>query len=95
MKPSSTVAPAAHYLLGMALLWQVPDPIPEKSCARTREKEALLEESEQAFNSAGGVNPEAVAKNLAIIGKYRPRIRAMLKAYCKPDADAALEPADR
>jgi hypothetical protein len=29
------------------------------------------------------VNPEAVDKNLGIIKKYQPRIKSMLKAYCK------------
>jgi hypothetical protein len=82
--PSGHLAPAAHYLLGLALLFQVPEPLEvHKSCVYARQKEALLQESEQAFHSAGGVNPEAVAKNLAIVRKYQPRIRSLVKAYCK------------
>jgi hypothetical protein len=83
--PSDSIAPAAHYLLGMALLYQVPDlPIPEAeaSCTYARDKEALLEESEHAFRSSGSFDPEGVSEHLAIIRKYRPRIRSMLKAFC-------------
>jgi hypothetical protein len=83
--PSDSIAPAAQYLLGMALLYQVPDlPIPEaeNSCTHARDKEALLEESEHAFLSSGSFDPEGMSKNLGIIRKYRPRIRSMLKAFC-------------
>src|SRR3954447_26083309 len=82
--PSDSIAPAAHYLLGMALLYQVPAGIPEaeKSCPHAKDKEALLQESEHAFRSSGSFDPEGVSEHLATIRKYRPRIRSMVKAFC-------------
>jgi hypothetical protein len=85
--PSGKVAPAANYLLGLATLFQVPqiDPQAEKtkSCDLARQEETLLGEAETALTNGQAVNPQAVAKNLDIIKKYKPRIASMLKAYCK------------
>ena len=85
--PAGKVAPASSYLLGLATLFQVPqiDPQAEKqkSCDLAKQEQALLTESETALTAGKSVNEEAVAKNLGIITKYKPRISSMLKAYCK------------
>ncbi|MGH7497270.1 MAG: tetratricopeptide repeat protein [Gemmatimonadales bacterium] len=85
--PAGKVAPASNYLLGLATLFQVPqiDPQAEKqkSCDLAKQEETLLNESETALTAGKSVNEEAVAKNLGIIAKYKPRIASMLKAYCK------------
>jgi tetratricopeptide (TPR) repeat protein len=85
--PAGKVYPAANYLLGLALLFQVPkiDPIAEKqkSCELARQEQTLLTASDSALVAGRSVNPQAVDKNLGIIKQYRPRIASMLKAYCK------------
>jgi tetratricopeptide (TPR) repeat protein len=85
--PSGKVYPAANYLLGLAVLFQVPqiDPQAEKqkSCDLAKQEQALLAAADSALTAGRSVNPEAVDKNLAIIKKYQPRIKSMLKAYCK------------
>ena len=85
--PQGKVGPAANYLLGLATLFQVPqiDPQAEKgkSCALAQQEEALLGEAETALTAGRNANPEAVDKNLGIITKYKPRVAAMKKAYCK------------
>jgi tetratricopeptide (TPR) repeat protein len=85
--PSGKVYPAANYLLGLALLFQVPqiDPQAEKqkSCELAKQEQALLAGADSALTAGRSVNPEAVDKNLGIIKKYQPRIASMLKAYCK------------
>jgi len=85
--PSGKVYPAANYLLGLATLFQVPkiDPLAEKqkSCELARQEEGLLLAADSALTAGRSVNPDAVAKNLDIIKKYKPRIASMLKAYCK------------
>lgn len=85
--PSGKVYPAANYLLGLAILFQVPkiDPLAEKqkSCELARQEEGLLLAADSALTAGRSVNPEAVDKNLDIIKKYKPRIASMLKAYCK------------
>src|SRR6478735_12676584 len=85
--PAGKVAPAANYLLGLATLFQVPqiDPQAEKgkSCDLAKQEQALLGEAETALTAGRNANPEAVDKNLGIITKYKPRVAAMTKAYCK------------
>jgi len=85
--PQGKVGPAANYLLGLATLFQVPqiDPQAEKgkSCDLAKQEEALLGEAETALTAGRAANPEAVDKNLGIITKYKPRVAAMQKAYCK------------
>jgi tetratricopeptide (TPR) repeat protein len=85
--PSGRVYPAANYLLGLATLFQVPqiDPQAEKtkSCDLAKQEQALLSASDSALTAGRSVNPEAVDKNLGIIKKYDPRIKSMMKAYCK------------
>ena len=85
--PSGKVYPAANYLLGLATLFQVPqiDPLAEKqkSCELATQEQAKLAASDSALTAGRSVNPEAVDKNLGIIKKYDPRIKSMLKAYCK------------
>jgi len=85
--PAGKVYPAANYLLGLAILFQVPkiDPLAEKqkSCDLARQEEGLLLAADSALTAGRPVNPEAVDKNLDIIKKYKPRIASMLKAYCK------------
>ena len=85
--PSGKVGPAANYLLGLATLFQVPqiDPQAEKgkSCDLAKQEETLLGEAETALTNGQSVNPQAVAKNLDIIKKYKPRVASMIKAYCK------------
>jgi tetratricopeptide (TPR) repeat protein len=85
--PTGKVYPAANYLLGLATLFQVPqiDPQAEKqkSCELATQEQAKLAASDSALTAGRSVNPEAVDKNLAIIKKYEPRIKSMLKAYCK------------
>jgi len=85
--PAGKVSPASSYLLGLATLFQVPQIDPEaekqKSCDLAKQEQALLTESETALAAGRKVNEEAVAKNLGIIAKYKPRIASMLKAYCK------------
>jgi tetratricopeptide (TPR) repeat protein len=85
--PSGKVYPAANYLLGLATLFQVPqiDPQAEKqkSCDLATQEQALLAESDSALTAGRPANPGAVDKNLAIIKKYDPRVKSMLKAYCK------------
>ena len=85
--PTGKVGPASNYLLGLATLFQVPqiDPQAEKtkSCDLAKQEETLLGEAETALTNGQTVNPQAVAKNLDIIKKYKPRIASMLKAYCK------------
>jgi tetratricopeptide (TPR) repeat protein len=85
--PQGKVGPAANYLLGLATLFQVPqiDPQAEKgkSCDLAKQEEALLGEAETALTAGRNANPEAVDKNLGIITKYKPRVAAMQKAYCK------------
>jgi tetratricopeptide (TPR) repeat protein len=85
--PAGKVAPAANYLLGLATLFQVPqiDPQAEKqkSCDLAKQEDALLAEAETALTAGRAANQEAVAKNLDIIKKYKPRTAAMVKAYCK------------
>jgi tetratricopeptide (TPR) repeat protein len=85
--PSGKVYPAANYLLGLATLFQVPqiDPQAEKtkSCDLAKQEQALLAASDSALTAGRSVNPEAVDKNLGIIKKYDPRIKSMMKAYCK------------
>jgi tetratricopeptide (TPR) repeat protein len=87
--PSGKVYPASNYLLGLALLFQVPQIDPktekEKSCEGAKQEQALLAGADSALTAGRSVNPEAVDKNLGIIKKYNPRIASMLKAYCKPD----------
>jgi hypothetical protein len=84
--PAGKVYPAANYLLGLALLFQVPqiDPITEKqkSCEGAKQEQALLAGADSALTAGRSVNPQAVDKNIAIIRKYGPRIRSMLKSYC-------------
>jgi tetratricopeptide (TPR) repeat protein len=85
--PTGKVYPAANYLLGLATLFQVPqiDPQAEKqkSCDLATQEQAKLAAADSALTAGRSVNPEAVDKNLAIIKKYEPRIKSMLKAYCK------------
>jgi len=85
--PSGKVYPAANYLLGLATLFQVPqiDPQAEKqkSCELATQEQAKLAAADSALTAGRSVNPEAVDKNLGIIKKYDPRIKSMLKAYCK------------
>ncbi len=85
--PAGKVAPASNYLLGLALLFQVPqiDPQAEKqkSCDLAKQEQTLLTDSETALTAGKTVNEQAVAKNLEIIKKYKPRIASMMKAYCK------------
>jgi hypothetical protein len=85
--PSGRVYAAANYLLGLATLFQVPqiDPQAEKqkSCDLAQQEQAKLAAADSALTAGRSVNPEAVAKNLEIIKKYDPRIKSMLKAYCK------------
>jgi tetratricopeptide (TPR) repeat protein len=85
--PTGRVYPAANYLLGLATLFQVPqiDPQAEKtkSCDLAKQEQALLAASDSALTAGRSVNPEAVDKNLGIIKKYDPRIKSMMKAYCK------------
>jgi tetratricopeptide (TPR) repeat protein len=85
--PTGKVYPAANYLLGLATLFQVPqiDPQAEKqkSCDLAMQEQAKLAASDSALTAGRSVNPEAVDKNLGIIKKYEPRIKSMLKAYCK------------
>jgi tetratricopeptide (TPR) repeat protein len=85
--PTGKVHPAANYLLGLALLFQVPkiDPLAEKqkSCELARQEEGLLLAADSALTAGRAVNEQAVQKNLDIIKKYKPRIASMLKAYCK------------
>jgi tetratricopeptide (TPR) repeat protein len=85
--PQGKVGPAANYLLGLATLFQVPqiDPQAEKgkSCDLAQQEEALLGEAETALTAGRNANPEAVDKNLGFITKYKPRVAAMKKAYCK------------
>jgi tetratricopeptide (TPR) repeat protein len=88
--PTGKVYPAANYLLGLATLFQVPqiDPLAEKqkSCDLAMQEQAKLAASDSALTAGRSVNPEAVDKNLGIIKKYEPRIKSMLKAYCKKKA---------
>jgi tetratricopeptide (TPR) repeat protein len=85
--PTGKVYPAANFLLGLATLFQVPqiDPLAEKqkSCDLATQEQAKLAASDSALTAGRAVNPEAVDKNLGIIKKYEPRIKSMLKAYCK------------
>jgi tetratricopeptide (TPR) repeat protein len=85
--PSGKVYPAANYLLGLALLFQVPqiDPQAEKtkSCDLTKQEQGLLAGADSALTAGRSASPEAVDKNLGIIRKYDKRIQSMLKAYCK------------
>ncbi|HEX2249590.1 MAG TPA: hypothetical protein VHH32_04535 [Gemmatimonadales bacterium] len=85
--PSGKVYPAANYLLGLATLFQVPqiDPQAEKqkSCELAKQEQGLLAAADSALTAGRSVNPAAVDKNLGIIKKYQPRIKSMLKAYCK------------
>jgi tetratricopeptide (TPR) repeat protein len=85
--PAGKVGPAANYLLGLATLFQVPqiDPQAEKgkSCDLAKQEDALLAEAETALTAGRNANPDAVDKNLGIIKKYKPRVAAMMKAYCK------------
>jgi tetratricopeptide (TPR) repeat protein len=87
--PTGKVYPAANYLLGLATLFQVPqiDPQAEKqkSCDLATQEQAKLAASDSALTAGRAVNPEAVDKNLGIIKKYEPRIKSMLKAYCKAE----------
>ncbi len=91
--PSGKVYPAANYLLGLALLFQVPqiDPVTEKqkSCDGAKQEQALLAGADSALTAGRSVNPQAVDKNLGIIKKYTPRINSMLKAYCKGEKKKA------
>src|SRR3954463_10206238 len=91
--PAGKVYPAANYLLGLALLCQVPqiDPVTEKqkSCDGAKQEQALLAGADSALTSGRSVNPQAVDKNLGIIKKYTPRINSMLKAYCKGEKKKA------
>jgi tetratricopeptide (TPR) repeat protein len=88
--PTGKVYPAANYLLGLATLFQVPqiDPQAEKqkSCDLATQEQAKLAAADSALTAGRSVNPEAVDKNLGIIKKYEPRIKSMLKAYCKKKA---------
>jgi tetratricopeptide (TPR) repeat protein len=91
--PAGKVYPASNYLLGLATLFQVPqiDPQAEKtkSCDLAKQEQALLAASDSALTAGRSVNPEAVDKNLGIIKKYEPRIKSMLKAYCKAEKKKA------
>jgi tetratricopeptide (TPR) repeat protein len=88
--PTGKVYPASNYLLGLATLFQVPqiDPQAEKqkSCDLATQEQAKLAAADTALTAGRSVNPEAVDKNLGIIKKYEPRIKSMLKAYCKKKA---------
>jgi tetratricopeptide (TPR) repeat protein len=90
--PTGKVYPAANYLLGLATLFQVPQIEPQaekqKSCELATQEQAKLAASDSALTAGRSVNPEAVDKNLAIIRKYEPRIKSMLKAYCKKKKSA-------
>jgi tetratricopeptide (TPR) repeat protein len=85
--PTGKVYPAANYLLGLATLFQVPqiDPQAEKqkSCDLATQEQGKLAAADSALTAGRSVNPDAVDKNLGIIKKYQPRIKSMLKAYCK------------
>jgi tetratricopeptide (TPR) repeat protein len=91
--PAGKVHPAANYLLGLALLFQVPqiDPVTEKqkSCDGAKQEQTLLAGADSALTAGRSVNPQAVDKNLGIIKKYTPRINSMLKAYCKGEKKKA------
>jgi tetratricopeptide (TPR) repeat protein len=85
--PAGKVYPAANYLLGLATLFQVPEidkqAEKQKSCELARQEQTLLASADSALTAGRSVNPTAVDKNLGIIKKYQPRIKSMLKAYCK------------
>jgi tetratricopeptide (TPR) repeat protein len=87
--PAGKVYPAGNYLLGLAILFQVPEIDPQaekqKSCDLAKQEQALLAASDSALTAGRPVNPEAVDKNLDIIKKYNKRIASMLKAYCKAE----------
>ncbi|HVQ46568.1 MAG TPA: hypothetical protein VMS62_07045 [Gemmatimonadales bacterium] len=91
--PTGKVRPAANYLLGLALLFQVPqiDPVTEKqkSCDGAKQEQALLAGADSALTAGRSVNEKAVDKNLDVIKKYTPRINSMLKAYCKGEKKKA------
>jgi tetratricopeptide (TPR) repeat protein len=85
--PSGKVYPIANYLLGLATLFQVPQvdsvTAKNKSCDGAKQEQALLAASDSALTAGRSARPEAVDKNLGIIKKYDPRVKSMLKAYCK------------
>jgi tetratricopeptide (TPR) repeat protein len=85
--PAGKVYPAANYLLGLATLFQVPQidqqAEKQKSCDLATQEQAKLAAADSALTAGRSVNPQAAEKNLEIIKKYDPRIKSMLKAYCK------------
>jgi hypothetical protein len=85
--PSGKVYPAANYLLGLATLFQVPEIDKQaektKSCDLAKQEQGLLAGADSALTAGRSASPEAVDKNLGIIKKYDPRVKSMLKAYCK------------
>jgi hypothetical protein len=91
--PSGKVYPAANYLLGLAILFQVPEIDPQaekqKSCDLAKQEQGLLASADSALTAGRAASPEAVDKNLGIIKKYEPRVKSMLKAYCKREKKKA------
>jgi hypothetical protein len=48
-----------------------------------------LAASDSALTAGRSVNPQTVDRNLEIIKKYDPRVKSMLKAYCKGEKKKA------
>ncbi len=84
---TSKVGPTANYILGLALFLQAAQldeqTEKEKSCDKANQEQQLLTDADAALKAGESAKPEVVKQYLGYVTKFQPRIKAMLKAYCK------------
>lgn len=85
--PTGKLYANANYILGLATFISATQLDPEvekqKSCDMAKQEQALLDEAEKALNLGQTAKPDVVAQYKDYVGKFRPRIASMLKAFCK------------
>ncbi|HEU4698063.1 MAG TPA: hypothetical protein VFS40_02710 [Gemmatimonadales bacterium] len=85
--PNGRLYPQANLLLGYGALFQAAtgdeQVAKSKSCQGARTEQQLIDEAEKAFTIAKAANPDAAAKQLETIGKFKPRAAALVKAFCR------------
>lgn len=81
------VGPTANYVLGLALFLQAAkldaETEKQKSCDLANQEQQLLTSADSALTAGQTAKPDVVAQYKGYITKFQPRIKAMLKAYCK------------
>jgi tetratricopeptide (TPR) repeat protein len=85
--PAGKLAPTANYVLGLALFLQgaTMDKQVEKqkSCDLAKQEQSLFAGADSALALGQAAKPDVVGQYQGYIAKFKPRVAAMLKAYCK------------